>query len=96
MYAVCVTFQLRPGAFADFMPLILENARLSRLDEPGCHQFDVATDSKTPDAVFLYELYANRAAFEAHLAGDHFKVFDKAVSDLIADKIVQTWDTVQQ
>ena len=96
MYAVCVNFQLKPGKAADFMPLMLNNARTSLRDEPDCHQFDVATDTTNPDAIFLYELYTNRAAFDAHLASAHFKTFDAAVGPMIADKIIQTWDTVQQ
>ncbi|MEL6681048.1 MAG: putative quinol monooxygenase [Pseudomonadota bacterium] len=94
MYAVCVNFVLKSGMSKDFMPLMLENARVSKQQETGCHQFDVVIDSCDPNTVFLYELYADRAAFDAHLASKHFKVFDKAIRDLIADKIVQTWDTV--
>ena len=96
MYAVCVNFTLKPGKARDFMPLIVENARVSKLDEPGCHQFDVASTLSDPNAVFLYELYTDRAAFDAHLASDHFKSFDAAVTDMIADKIIHTRDTVQQ
>jgi autoinducer 2-degrading protein len=96
MYAVCVNFRLTPGSMADFMPLILENARTSLRDEPDCHQFDVVSDGANDHAVFLYELYTNRAAFDAHLASAHFKTFDAAVASMIADKIIQTWDTVQQ
>jgi quinol monooxygenase YgiN len=96
MYAVCVNFQLKPGTQAGFMPLMLANAQTSLRDEPDCRQFDVATDTNNPDAVFLYELYTNRAAFDVHLASAHFKTFDAAVTPMIADKIIQTWDTVQQ
>jgi quinol monooxygenase YgiN len=81
---------------ADFMPLMLLNAQTSLRDEPGCQQFDVATDSSNADGVFLYEVYTDRAAFDAHLASPHFKVFDAAVAHMIADKIIQTWDTVHQ
>ncbi len=96
MYAVCVNFLLKPGMSRDFMPLMLENARISKLCEPGCHQFDVASDTKDPNGVFLYELYTDRSAFDAHLASDHFQSFDAAVADLIVDKVVQTWNTVAQ
>ena len=44
MYAVTVSFTLRPGARADFLPLMAENARLSLQREAGCRQFDVCTD----------------------------------------------------
>ncbi|MEO1640086.1 MAG: putative quinol monooxygenase [Pseudomonadota bacterium] len=96
MYAVCVTFRLHPGQAAAFMPLMLANATTSKQLEPGCHQFDVATNPDDPEAVFLYELYRNRAAFDAHLARGHFKDFDAAVADMIAEKTVQTWTRVVQ
>lgn len=94
-YAVVVTFQIKPGAMPDFMPLMLANARTSLADEPGCHQFDVATDEGRPDEVFLYEIYTDRAAFDAHLASTHFRAFDVAVADMIASKLVRTYDVVQ-
>ena len=96
MYVVCVNFTLNPGTAPEFLPLVLANAQTSLWDEPDCHQFDVATDSNRPDAVFLYEIYTDRAGFDAHLATAHFKTFDAAVAPMIADKIIQTWDTVLQ
>ncbi len=96
MYAVCVTFELKPGLAARFMPLMQANAQLSLQTEYGCRQFDVLTDSATPDAVFLYELYSDRAAFDLHLGSAHFKAFDSAVADMIATKTVRTWDAVMQ
>ncbi|MEL6839441.1 MAG: putative quinol monooxygenase [Pseudomonadota bacterium] len=96
MYAVCVNFILKPGNAQDFLPLVIENARVSKMSEPGCHQFDVAWNNNHPDAVFLYEIYEDRAAFDAHLDSQHFKIFDEAISDLVADKIVQTWGNVRQ
>lgn len=96
MYVVCVNFVLKPGMAPDFLPLILANAQTSLWDEPDCHQFDVATDTTKPDAVFLYEIYTDRAAFDAHLATAHFKTFDAAAAPMIAGKTIQTWDTVLQ
>ncbi len=96
MYAVCVTFVLAPGQTAAFMPLILENAQTSLTQEPECQQFDVLTDPSKPDQVFLYELYTDRMAFDAHLASVHFKTFDAAVAQMIATKDVQTWEYVAQ
>ncbi|MEL6701373.1 MAG: antibiotic biosynthesis monooxygenase, partial [Pseudomonadota bacterium] len=64
MYAVTVTFQIKPGQMAAFMPLMQANARTSLAAEPECHQFDIATDPARPDEVFLYELYTDAAAFD--------------------------------
>ena len=96
MYAVVVSFTLKPGAAKTFMPLMYENAQASLRDEPGCHQFDVATNVDTPDEVFLYELYTDASAFESHLTTPHFISFDAAAADFIATKTVSTYNKVVQ
>ena len=95
MFAVTVHFRLRPGRMADFLPKMVENARASRERESGCRQFDVATDPSRPDEVFLYELYADAAAFDAHLQSAHFRDFDAATRDMIDAKQVWTWAEVR-
>ena len=96
MFAVVVTFDIKPQYMADFLPAMTENARLSLLDEDGCHQFDVCTDPARPTEVFLYELYTDAAAFDAHLASAHFKAFDALVAPMIAAKDVRTYSQVTQ
>ena len=94
MFAVVVTFQIKPGAMDAFLPLMAANARTSLAQEPDCHRFDVCTDSARPDEVFLFELYSGRAAFDAHLASAHFLAFDADLAGMIAAKTVQTYDQV--
>lgn len=91
MYVVAVTFRLHPVQAEAFLRAVRENARVSLEQEPGCHRFDVATGEDGPETVFLYELYADRAAFDAHLQSTHFKAFDAEVADWIASKDVQTY-----
>lgn len=91
MYAVTVTFRIEPSKMEAFLPLMLNNARMSRDSEVGCLQFDVCREG---DEIFLYELYTDRAAFDLHLASDHFKSFDAAVGDMIASKEVRLFDEV--
>lgn len=90
MYVVIVDFKIKPERLAQFMPLMLENARASRETEPGCRVFDVCVDPKDKTTVFLYEVYDDRAAFDAHLATSHFKSFDAAVASMVAAKTVRT------
>lgn len=93
MFVVTVMFEIAPDRMERFLPLILENARQSKDTEPGCIQFDVC---RAGTGVFLYEVYANRAAFDAHLATRHFQSFDAAVADMIVDKTVTSFDEVYQ
>jgi (4S)-4-hydroxy-5-phosphonooxypentane-2,3-dione isomerase len=96
MYVVIVDFKIKPERLPQFMPLMLENARLSRETEPGCRQFDVCTDPANRESVFLYEVYDDRAAFDAHLASAHFKRFDAAVGDMLAAKAVRLLERKSQ
>ncbi len=94
MHVITVEFTVRPEVFDAFMPLMLENARLSRETEPGCRQFDVCTGPARPGVVFLYELYDDRAAFDAHRATAHFRSFDAAVKEMLTAKVVHAWTRV--
>lgn len=94
MFAVTVAFTLPPSRLSDFLPLILDNAAQSLAREPGCLHFDVCTDPDRPGEVFLYEVYTDRAAFDAHLATAHFESFDKATRDMVSSKEVRTFRKV--
>ena len=70
MYVVTVEFGA-PGHAAAFRSGVVTNARVSLDVEPGCRQFDVCNSPDDPATIFLYEVYADRAAFDAHLASAH-------------------------
>ena len=94
MYAVVVTFRINPDDWDAFLPLMAANAMTSLRNEDGCQRFDVCTDPARPHEVFLYELYTDRAAFDAHLSSAHFKTFDAQVAPMIATKSVATYGQV--
>lgn len=95
-FALTVTFTLHAGRLAEFLPLMQANARQSLQDEPGCRVFDVALPlDGPPDTVFLWEIYADRPAFDAHLASPHFRAFDAATTALVKAKTV-TFYQVQE
>ncbi len=96
MFAVIVTFNVKKGAMDRFLPLMLSNAATSLGGEQGCHQFDVCTDPNRPNEVFLYELYTDAAAFDAHLKTSHFGAFDAAAAGMIESKDVKTCQEVHQ
>ena len=89
MYLVAVTFRIRPDRIDAFLPRVAQQARDS-LEEPGCRRFDVWQAPGEPARVFLYEIYDDRAAFDAHLASPHFRAFDAEVGPWVQDKQVET------
>jgi quinol monooxygenase YgiN len=93
-YAVSVTFDIDPAAWADFLPLMHHNATTSLGHEDGCLRFDVCTDPDHPNHVHLYEVYADRAAFDAHLASPHFAAFKTATEKMITARTIRTFRSV--
>lgn len=89
-HAVVVSFTMKPGARGTFLALVNDNAATSVREEPGCFRFDVMT-TIDGDEVLLYEIYADAAAFERHLATAHFKSFDAATRDLVQAKTVKRY-----
>ena len=93
-YVITVDFFLHPGALDPFLKMIRENARKSVDDEPGCHRFDVMLQKGMPDHILLYEIYQDRAAFDAHLRTKHFAEFNAASAPYVRDKKVVEYEYV--
>ncbi|MBZ0228160.1 MAG: antibiotic biosynthesis monooxygenase [Bauldia sp.] len=93
-YAILVDFRLRPGMLAAFRRLVDSNARHSVRDEDGCRRFDVLEPHGEENRVLLYEIYTDRAAFDAHVKSEHFARFDAESSALVAAKSVVECDLV--
>jgi quinol monooxygenase YgiN len=90
MYVVTVRLEAVAGGGAALLAALRENAARSVADEPGCHRFDVAVTEGAPGCFFLYELYTDRAAFDAHLRTPHYAVFRDLSERLVAGKEVRT------
>lgn len=93
-FVIVVEFKIHHGQMAAFRKLMDENARASCRDEPGCRRFDVLTSAKDPDHILLYEIYDDRAAFDAHVKTRHFAVFNTESAPLIAEKVVKEYALV--
>ncbi len=94
-FAIIVVFELAPGTRERFLDLVRDNAATSMATEPGCHRFDVLIPD-TADQIVLYEIYTDAGAFEAHLAADHFKTFDRATAAMILKKSVTRFRLIER
>lgn len=95
MLAVVVEFRIRPAHVQAFHAAIVDNARRSLQTEAGCRQFDVCRDPAEPAAFFLYELYDDEAAFQAHLRTPHFLQMDAATASWVDSKRVRRLQRTQ-
>ena len=91
-FVITVDFTVKPGAMAAFRKLIDQNARDSCTQEPGCQRFDVLAPIEAGDRILLYEIYDDRAAFDAHLKTQHFDVFNRESEGLVISKTVAQYN----
>lgn len=89
-YAITVLFEVVPASHREFLNLVKDNAKKSVSLEPECYRFDVLMPiaQGAGAQVFLYEVYRDRAAFDAHLASAHFQSFDQATKHMVMQKTV--------
>jgi quinol monooxygenase YgiN len=67
------------------------NAAASLANEPGCRRFDVLIPSPASSTVALYEIYDDEAAFAAHLASTHFKLFAQSIQGFVRERRLQAY-----
>lgn len=90
MYLVAVTFDIHAAEAEAFATRVAQQAADS-LTEPGCSRFDVWQAPGNPGRVFLFEIYDDRAAFDAHLDSAHFKAFAAETAPWIVERTIETW-----
>jgi quinol monooxygenase YgiN len=89
MIALVVTINIKPEHKKAFMESMLDDARGSNQDEPGCLRFDVLQDSEDPNRIHLYEVYRDQAAWDAHRRAPHYLKWRETVKDWFATENVR-------
>jgi len=81
-FTVLAEFETPPESYAAFLELCQYDSVHSVQDEPGCSCFDVLTPEDEPNIIVLYEVYADRAAFDAHKETPHYAKFSAGVESM--------------
>lgn len=74
-FGLVVRFELVPGHEEDFDALTARTLAEIRRHEPGTLVYTTHRVADSPTSRVFYELYADRAAFDAHEATDHTRAF---------------------
>ena len=96
MFALAVTFKIELSQMDTFKVAMLQNAKTSLENEPGCQQFDVCMDASRPTEVFLYEIYDDESAFKAHTDSAHYAAFQSIIEGMVTGKDVRFFSEVHQ
>lgn len=95
-FAITVVFDLVEGGYDEFHRLVCLNAARSVAEEPGCYRFDVLNpDAGSGRQILLYEIYADRAAFDHHLQTSHYAEFNRKTCHLVETKSVNSFGVVE-
>ena len=92
MFVVTVQFTVNPANLLEFREAVTAQANNSLELEDHCHQFDVSVADNNPCLFFLYEIYSDASAFNAHLESRHFHAFDQLVTPWVTNKVVKSWE----
>jgi quinol monooxygenase YgiN len=91
--ALFAEFTAKPGQGDAVAELLLGLTELVRT-EPGCVIFDPHRREANTDEFFVYEVYRDAAAFQAHITAPYGATFNATLTDLIVgDGSVLTWLT---
>lgn len=96
MYAISVVFEAVSGRAAALEEALLVQAANSLREEVSCLRFDVARDPVKEGRFFLYEIYEDEAAYNAHRETPHYKSFSEKTASLVASKTVDRWHLISE
>lgn len=85
-FVVIAEFRVKAGAMAAFLAAAEDDARHSLAGEPTCRRFDVVQVDGDGDTVLFFEVYDDRAAFNAHLKTPHVARFRAAFPPLVVEE----------
>ena len=92
-YINAVDIDVVPGQIDAYLAALKENGAAA-VHEPGCHEFNITISPKDPNHVFLFEVYDNDAAFQAHRATDHYKKYAATTKEMVAKRDARAFTSV--
>jgi autoinducer 2-degrading protein len=86
LYINAVDIDVVPGQIENYLAALKENGATAVQTEPGCREFNIAVSRSDPNHVFIFEVYDNSAALDAHRQTDHFKKYAATTKDMVAKR----------
>ena len=77
-----------PAPLDEYKKVLAKEMRASVTNEPGVLALLATTEAKNPNVFHLLELYADDAAYQAHIAGPYFQEYNNAVQSMVTDKTI--------
>lgn len=75
--------EIEPARLAEYIALLAEEIRQSVLLEPGVLALHAVALQDDPASIRILEIYADQAAYEAHLISPHFLAYKAATAGMV-------------
>ena len=85
-HALVVEIRSYPGKKAALLARLGQHRANVLANEPGCLRFDVLESRDDEDTLFLYEVYEDASALEAHAQTPHFQAYREDTGPMIAER----------
>jgi autoinducer 2-degrading protein len=94
MLAIVASLKVKPDQRTRFLAAVEDGAACSVRDEAGCLRFDVLQDNADANHFFVYEVYQDDAALQAHGHAPHYSRWRAAAAGLLAEPAQRTITSV--
>lgn len=87
--------EIDPSQLAQYQAAVKEEMATSVRVEPGVLALYAVADSENPSKLRFLEIYADEAAFRAHIASPHFKKYVETTQAIIRSRVLRSTVPVQ-
>jgi (4S)-4-hydroxy-5-phosphonooxypentane-2,3-dione isomerase len=88
-----VDLDIAPAEMDKYLAAVKENGTAS-IKEPGCREYNIMISATNPNHVFLFEVYDNDAAAQAHRATEHFKKYMATTANMVTARNVRPMKSI--
>lgn len=81
-----VDLDITPGRLGDFLARAAQHRDNVLKNEPGCQRFDISTPDEGENAVRLYEVYDDEAAFKHHMDTSYMAEYREDTGPMVANR----------
>jgi quinol monooxygenase YgiN len=88
-----VAIDLKPGMRDAFLEKIKIHGAHIRTED-GCETLEIFTDSQSPNQVCVWEVWTNRALWDAHMVNGASAAWQKVASEFVNGEKITVMDSI--
>ena len=83
LHVQIATLEIDPSRIEEYRAAVAEQIKSAIENEPGVLTLYAVADRSNPARITVFEIYQNRAAYEAHLKAAHFLAYKARVESMV-------------